>query len=436
MGHSSTPTSMDAPEAVACRRLFYPDRPPDAPLPPVLLSRSNTGDRELDGALLGLLLAICRRFVLPWYRAFTDDRELFAVLLADVGRALRQVQVRVGAVEAVQQGSTAARQARTRVLMVLGERIPDLLRHHVECGRPAEPLSKADGEKDGLEREEAFRDLPESVTLVLRCLAVQPEGAEAVDFAEIDTLLVRDILVHVLRTALGQLSQPSNACRLAHMVLDHVSPLDAAAVLWWLVLLGIHAVGLVCTTLFAFLANPPGGAVHKEPPTPVHVLPYRYPTVSENVVELAATALELDTRPVGMATHACMRAAAILLGSVLDGRLGDAILAYVYDEAHVTRAVRALQQLVEPAQRAAAPDPPADAQKEFERLCERTTAVVPAPLRPLLLGLDAQTQRQTVSRALAPLFAPAAHAANARLAQHVLDALLWSVFPDVEVAPR
>ena len=67
MGHSSTPTSMDAPEAVACRRLFYPDRPPDAPLPPVLLSWSNTGDRELDGALLGLLLAICRRFVLPWY---------------------------------------------------------------------------------------------------------------------------------------------------------------------------------------------------------------------------------------------------------------------------------------------------------------------------------------------------------------------------------
>lgn len=446
------------------RRLLFPDLAHNAAVPPLLLP--TPGSAQLDAALYALLVAVCQQFILPWYGQFTSDRQLFFQITLAARTLAHQVQVRVGSARAFAAGidtALGARAARTRVVSALGERLPRILLQHVRSYRGAQRMASVAermGEPDvsfsacylaacpstripciaaDLSVSDAY--LAATASALLTELAHAHNGAAGLQLAHLESLLVRDIVVHAVRTAMRR-AAPWALVAMSHTVLDRhsrrQSPMRSVAGAVWT---SICAALLVAWTLASLVidaltwqhAAPKDPAADADIETLLVV-----PSITAHYFELLAEMLDMRARPLGMVCYALADALVTVVGGVIDRAISRLIVDALYNDEHVIRAVNALcaSLAATPTEAPSVPPsvpPSADAERAaFERLCQRCWLLVPETLRPVLLGPSPATQLQTTVHALAPFFAPDASVALVRSAVLIYESTLLVLCPELD----
>lgn len=441
------------------RRLLFPDLAHNAAVPPLLLP--TPGSAQLDAALYALLVAVCQQFILPWYGQFTSDRQLFSQITLAARTLAHQVQVRVGSARALATGidtALGARAARTRVVSAIGERLPRILLQHVRSYRRAQhmaSIAERMGESDvslsacylatcpstripciaaDLSVSDAY--LAATVSALLTELAHAHNGAAGLQLSHLESLLVRDIVVHVVRTIMRRVA-PGTLVSISHTMLDRhsrrQSPIRSVASVVWT---SISAVLLVAWTLASLIIDALTWQ-HVAPKDPAEADIETFlvvPSITAHYFELLAEVLDMRARPLGMVCYALADSLVTVVGGVIDRALSRFIVDALYNDEHVICTVNALcASLATTQMEPPNVQPSAEAEHAaFERLCQRCWLLVPETLRPVLLGPSLTAQQQTTMHALAPFFAPDASVALVRSAVLVYECALLVLCPELD----
>lgn len=436
------------------RRLLFPDLAHNTEIPPLLLQ--SPGSAALDDDIYRLVAIICQRVIVPWYSKFSGDRQLYAHVVHVVRTLVRQGQVRLGSARTLASGTDSAigtRAARTRVLFMLGERLPRILMQHVRSFREAHRMASTDA-RMGVEPKDfasyylatcpappiaaicghyvSESYLTASAETLLSQLCHRYGGITGLRLAHMENLLLRDITVHIVRTILEGVT-PWGLVAACHAALDRQSARASEMhsfthALW----VSITAVNLIMWTLLSQLLDAlvwHDGLPKRNDDTDA---PLVVPAITSHYVAVAAEMLEMRSRPLSMACYALVEALVTVIGGVVDRALSRLILEQLYNDTHVGSATRTLCAALSGDRTPLKQVPSADEQAaSFDRLCDRCLLLVPEILRPLL-GPNHELQRRTIKSSLAPVLSPDASVGLLRCEILAYESMLLVLCPDLD----